>query len=101
MNGTEELGATYFSIDGHVWNFAPELIAVLKATTPQEIFKNKKLIQLIGKNGLYDGVEDSFLDHLCEVDVSQDNYVIKLYGFEKRLDFCGSLTEFAEKYEEE
>jgi hypothetical protein len=100
MNGTEELGAIYFSIDGHVWRFAPELIAVLKATTPQDILKNKRLIQLIGKNGLYDGAEDSFLDHLCEVDVSQDNYVIKLYEYKKQLEFCGSLEEFAEKYEE-
>lgn len=101
MNGEKELAAVYYSIDGHVWNFAPELVAALQATTPQDILKQKKLFQLMGQNDLYCGEEDHFLDHLCEVDVSQDDYVITLYGYKKRLDFQGSLTEFAEKYEEE
>lgn len=97
INGKEILGAAYFSIDGHVWRFAPKLVAALKATTPQDILKNQKLIELIGEGGLY-GEDDDYLDYLCEVDISQDNYVIKLYEYKNILDFQGSLDEFAEKY---
>ena len=97
MNGKEILGAAYFSIDGHVSGFAPKLIAALKATTPQDILKNKKFIQLIGEDGLH-GEDDDFLDYLCEVDISQDDYVIKLYEYKNILDFQGSLEKFAEKY---
>ena len=28
MNGKKVLGAVYFSIDGHVWGFAPKLIVM-------------------------------------------------------------------------
>ncbi len=52
MNGKKVLGAVYFSIDGHVWGFAPKLIAALKATTPQYILKKSKTYSTYRKRGL-------------------------------------------------
>ena len=93
------IGAAYIPMDGHIENFAPELISALKATTVKDILKNKQLIKIIGELGLW-GERDEFLDYLCEVDLSEDEYQIRLYGFEKKLEFGGTLNEFAEQYGE-
>ncbi|MEA3477168.1 MAG: hypothetical protein U9R60_03245 [Bacteroidota bacterium] len=57
----------------------------------------KLLIQFIGELGLW-GERDEFLDYLCEVDLSGDEYEIRLYGFKKELQFRGTLDEFAKQY---
>ncbi|MEA3477169.1 MAG: hypothetical protein U9R60_03250 [Bacteroidota bacterium] len=36
------IGAAYIPMDGHIENFAPELIAALKATTAKDILNNKE-----------------------------------------------------------
>ena len=97
IHGEKEIGAAYIPMDGHVENFAPELIAALKATTVKDILKNKQLIMIIGELGLC-GERDDFLDYLCEVDLSEDEYAIRLYEFKKELQFSGTLDEFAEQY---
>jgi hypothetical protein len=93
----KEIAAAYIPMDGHIENFAPGLIAALKATTVKDILKNKQLIMIIGESGLW-GERDEFLDYFCEVDLSENEYAIRLYGFEKELQFSGTLDEFAEQY---
>jgi hypothetical protein len=77
MHNGKALGAIYYAMDGHIWNFAPPLIKALKATTPANILSNKHLIKLMGANALNAyGERDEHLDYLCEVDISQSDYVI-------------------------
>ena len=83
-------------MDGHVENWAPMLITALNQTTPRTILKNRQLLKF-----MFDDYErDDYLDYLCEVDISEDDYKITIYGYEKKLLFEGTLDEFSEKYDE-
>jgi|GEM_PF-2200557 len=93
------LGAIYYSHDGHVWNFAPELIEALQATTPRSLLANKAMLKLMGLYALdADGERDMHLDYLCEVDLSQEDYMIRLSEWGKGLVFEGNLTAFSQQY---
>ena len=46
------------------------------------------------------GERDSFLDYLCEFDISNYEYKVTIYGFQKELLFEGTLEEFANKYDD-
>ncbi|RKZ50954.1 MAG: hypothetical protein DRR16_12470 [Candidatus Parabeggiatoa sp. nov. 3] len=95
-NGDKYLCSKYFNMDGHVENWAPILIAALNQTTPSAILKNRQLLKF-----MFDDYErDDYLDYLCEVDISDDDYKITIYGYEKKLLFEGTLDEFSEKYDE-
>ncbi len=86
----------YFNMDGHVENWAPILITALQQTTPKTILKNRQLFKFMCED--YGG--DEYLSYLCEVDISDDDYKIKIYGYEKELLFEGTLEEFSEQYDE-
>ncbi len=90
------LCSKYINMDGHVENWAPMLITALNNTTPKTILKSRQLLKF-----MFDDFErDDVLSYLCEVDISDDEYKIKIYGYEKKLLFEGSLDEFSEKYDE-
>ena len=90
------LCSKYFNMDGHVENWAPMLITALNQTTPKDILKNRQLLKF-----MFDDYEsDDYLDYICEIDISDDDYKIKIYGYEKKLLFEGTLDEFSEKYDE-
>ena len=72
------------------------MFQVLNQTTPRTILKNRQLLKF-----MFDDYErDDYLDYLCEVDISEDDYKITIYGYEKKLLFEGTLDEFSEKYDE-
>ena len=83
-------------MDGHVENWAPILITALRQTTPETILKNRQLFKFM----VDDYERDEYLDYLCEVDISEDNYKINLYGYNRKLLFEGTLDEFSEHYDE-
>ena len=94
-NGNQYLCSKYFNMDGHVENWAPILITALNQTTPSAILKNRQLLKF-----MFDDYErDDYLSYLCEVDISDDDYKITIYGYEKKLIFEGTLDEFSEKYD--
>jgi len=100
MHHGKALGAIYYFMDGHIWNFAPELLKALRETTPQSILANSLLINLMGSYALEaDGERDENLDFLCEVDLSFEDYVIRLHEWHKGIVFEGNLAEFSEKYD--
>ena len=78
--------------DGHVENWSAQLVVALQHTTPKNILDNRSLFRF-----MFDESDD-FLSYLCEVEVLEDNYCIKVYGFDKELNFEGSLDEFSRKY---
>ncbi len=85
----------YFNMDGHIENWAPTLITALHQTTPRTILKNRQLFKF-----MFDDYEsDEYLDYLCEVDISDDNYKVTIYGYKKKLLFEGTLDEFSEQYD--
>ena len=88
--------ATYFNMDGHVENWAPILITALRQTTPETILKNRQLFRFMCD----DYESDEGLSYLCEVDVSEEDYKIAVYGYNKKLLFEGTLDEFSENYDE-
>ena len=88
--------AKYFNMDGHVENWAPILITALRQTTPETILKNRQLFKFM----VDDYERDEYLDYLCEVDISEDNYKINLYGYNRKLLFEGTLDDFSEHYDE-
>ena len=95
-NKGKYLCSKYFNMDGHVENWAPMLITALNQTTPRTILKNRQLLKF-----MFDDYErDDYLDYLCEVDISEDDYKITIYGYQKKLLFEGTLDEFSEKYDE-
>lgn len=90
------LCSKYFNMDGHVENWAPALITALKQTSPSVILKNRQLMKF-----MFDDYEsDDYLDYLCKVDISGDEYRITIYEYEMKLLFEGTLDEFSEKYDE-
>jgi hypothetical protein len=90
------LCSKYFNMDGHVENWAPELIIALKQTSPGDILQNRQLLKF-----MFDDYErDDYLDYLCKIDISDDDYKITIHGYEKKLLFEGTLDEFAERYDE-
>jgi hypothetical protein len=95
VNGDEYIDSKYYSIDGHVENFAPALIVALNNTTPKEILKNRLLFKLMSD----DYTDDDMLSYLCEVDIAQDNYNIKIFNYEKELIFDGDLDKFSSLYD--
>ena len=95
-SGDKYLCSKYYNMDGHVENWAPILITALNQTTPNAILKNRQLLKF-----MFDDYErDEFLDYLCIVDISDDEYKIRIYGYKKKLIFEGTLDEFSEKYDE-
>lgn len=91
------IGAVYYPMDGHLWRFAPELVKILESTTPTGILQNKQLLQFLCQAELSD-YGDSFLSYLCEVDVTQNGYLITVYDYKKEKIFSGSLDGFAAKF---
>ena len=96
-NNGKEICSKYYSIDGHIDMWAPILIIALNQTTPQKILVNKQLLSFMCDGY---GERDSFLDYLCEIDISNDIYQVTIYGYKKKLLFEGTLEEFANKYYE-
>ena len=92
----EHVCSTYFHMDGHVKNWAPELISALSRTTPDNILKNRQLLKFMSN----DYERDEWMDYLCIVDISDEHYKITIYGYGKKMLFEGSLDEFAEKYDQ-
>jgi len=86
----------YFNMDGHVENWAPILITALRQTTPETILKNRQLFKFMFE----DYERDEYLDYLCEVEISEENYTVTIYGYNKKLLFEGTLDEFSEQYDE-
>ncbi len=90
------LCSTYFNMDGHVENWATMLIAALNQTSPGDILKNRQLLKF-----MFDDYEsDEYLNYLCEVDISDNDYRVTLYGYDKTLLFEGTLDEFSAKYDD-
>jgi len=101
LHDGQVIGGIYYSIDGHIWCFAPTLIAALRETSPQNLLESKRLLNWMGEFALYDGVVDKDLDYLCEVEISHKGCLVKLYKWGGELLFEGSLAEFAERYEKD
>jgi hypothetical protein len=97
-NKDSYLCSKYFNMDGHVENWAPMLITALNQTTPKDILKNRQLLKFMFDD--YDYESDDHLDYLCEIDISDDDYKITIYGYGKKLLFEGTLDEFAKNYDE-
>jgi hypothetical protein len=95
MNGDKYISSTYYNMNGYVENFAPELIVALNTTTPKEILKNRLLFQFLSN----DYTDDDMLNYLCEVDISKDDYKIKVFNFDKEKIFEGDLQEFSLSYD--
>jgi hypothetical protein len=95
MNGDKYISSTYYNMDGYVENFAPELIVALNTITPKEILKNRLLFQFLSN----DYTDDDMLNYLCEVDISKDDYKIKVFNFDKEKIFEGDLQEFSLSYD--
>ena len=83
-------------MDGHVENWTPTLITALNQTTPKDILKNRQLLKFMCD----DYENDDMLSYLCEVDISDDDYIITIYGYQKKLLFKGALDEFSAQYDE-
>lgn len=92
------LVAVYYPMDGHVWSFGPTMIKALKATTPKKILENRALLEWIGDMSV-DGPEE-YLSYLCEIHLTEEDYLIRLYGYQKKLLFEGDLDKFSEQYED-
>ena len=95
MNGDKYISSTYYNMDGYLENFAPELIVALNTTTPKEILKNRLLFQFLSN----DYTDDDMLNCLCEVDISQEEYKIKVFDYDKKKIFEGNLQEFSLNYD--
>jgi hypothetical protein len=85
----------YINMDGHIENWAPQLIVALNQTTPSTILKNRKLLKFMFEG--YFGGDN--LDYKCVIDISNDCYNIKIYRFDA-LIFEGTLEEFSDKYDD-
>ncbi len=84
----KHLCSKYFNMDGHVQNWAPEFIIALNQTSPGDILKNRQLLKF-----MFDDYErDDYLDYLCKVDISDDDYKITIYGYEEELLFEGTQS---------
>ena len=96
VNKDTYICSKYFNMDGHVRNWAPELIISLNQTSPKDILKNRQLFKF-----MFDDYEsDEFLDYLCIVDIFDNEYNIKIYRFGKEVLFEGNLDQFSEQYDE-
>lgn len=91
----EEISTRHFLMDGYVENWSSQLIEALNQTTPKSILDNSSLFRFMFND--YDE-DDDFLSYLCDIEVLEDDYYIKVYGFDKELNFEGSLDEFSMKY---
>ena len=84
----------YFHMDGHVENWVSTLITALKQTHPATFLESSALLAFM----LDDDESDDYLDYLCDIDIADNTYHIKLYGYDKNILFDGMLNEFAAKY---
>ena len=95
MNGDKYISSTYYNMDSYLENFTPKLIVALNNTTPKKILKNKLLFQFLSN----DYTDDDMLNCLCEVDISQEVYKIKVFNYDKEKIFEGDLEEFSLNYD--
>jgi len=82
-------------MDGHVKNWSAQLVVALQHTSPKNILDNRSLFRFMFND--YNRDDDN-LSYLCEVEILEDNYHIKVYEFNKELNFEGTLDEFSRKY---
>jgi len=83
----------YLSMDGHLQNWAPDLINALKTISAKELIKCSQLLTFMSE----DCYIDSGNDWNCEVIIIDDTYEIIIKNFD-RIVFTGSLEKFASEY---
>lgn len=88
--------STYYNMDGHIKNWSSKLVVALQQTTPKNIIENSSLFQFMNNDNY--AVGDDMLSYLCLVELLEDNYNIKVYAFDKTLEFDGGLDAFSRKY---
>ena len=83
----------YLSMDGHIQNWAPNLINALNTISTKELLKCSHLLTFMGEDCYF----DSGNDWSCEVEIKEDKYGITIKSFDK-IVFTGSLDKFASDY---
>jgi hypothetical protein len=94
MNADKTLCALYIPMDGHVENWASDLVAALRRTRVDDILHTSALLQFL----LADTQDDAYLDYLCRVDLADGTYQISLLGYGDKPLFAGGLDAFADRY---
>ncbi len=90
------LCSKFFSMDGHIGNWAPTLIVTLNQTTPRTLLESRQLLEFM----VADYESDEHLSYLCTVNISDEDYSITIHGYDRKLLFEGTLGEFSGKYDE-
>lgn len=83
----------YLSMDGHLQNWAPNLINALNTISTKELIKCSQLLTFMSE----DCYCNNGNDWSCEVKIIDDKYEIMIKSFD-RIVFTGSLEKFASEY---
>ncbi len=88
------IATKYINMDGHLENWAGDLIAGLSAIKPKELIKASSLMKFMTEGEFY---SDCGNDWGCEVEIKGDEYEITIKNYGDTV-FVGNLAKFSSEY---
>ncbi len=88
------IATKFINMDGHLENWAGDLIAGLNAIKAKDLVKAASIMKFMSGDEFYS--EDNN-DWGCKVEIKDEEYFIKVNDYDKVV-FTGSLEEFASEY---